>query len=49
MPLNKDVENILDPILATFDDTLTATLDGQLAEVYISGKKEEPLWRLSIR
>ena len=40
MPLNKDVDNILDPILATFDDTLTAMLDGQLAEIYVSGQAE---------
>ncbi len=40
MPLAKDIDNILNPILATFDDTLTATLDGQLAEVYVSGQAE---------
>ena len=40
MPLNKDIENTLDLLLATFDDTLTATLDGQLAEIYVSGQAE---------
>lgn len=40
MPLNKDIENILDPILATFSETLESTLDGQLSEVYISGQAE---------
>jgi len=40
MPLNKDIENALDPLLATFSETLTTTLDGQLAEVYVSGQAE---------
>jgi len=40
MPLNKDVENILDPILATFDRKLEADISGQLAEIYISGQAE---------
>ena len=40
MPLNKDTDNILNPLLASFDDTLITTLDGQLAEVYISGQAE---------
>ena len=40
MPLNKDIENILDPILATFDDILTTEISGQIAETYISGQAE---------
>ena len=44
MPLNKDIENILDPILATFSETLESTLGGQLAEVYISGQAEMVTW-----
>ena len=44
MPLDKDVDNILNPLLGTFDDTLTATLDGQLAEVYVSGQAEMITW-----
>jgi len=44
MPLNKDIENILDPLLATFNETLTTTLDGQLAEVYLSGQAEMITW-----
>ena len=44
MPLNKDIENILDPILATFSETLESTLGGQLAEVYISGQAEMITW-----
>jgi len=37
MPLNKDIENILDPILKTFDDKLTSDIAGQVAEINISG------------
>jgi len=44
MPLNKDVENILDPVLATFSEPLESTLDGQLAETYISGQAEMITW-----
>ncbi len=40
MPLNKDVENILDPILATFSEPLESTIGGQVAETYISGQAE---------
>jgi len=44
MPLSSDTENILNPLLATFDDTLTTTLEGQLAEIYISGQAEMVTW-----
>ena len=44
MPLNKDIEDILDPILATFDDTLQAEMAGQLAEINISGTAEMVTW-----
>lgn len=44
MPLNKDIENILDPILATFSESLESTIGGQLAEVYISGQAEMITW-----
>ncbi len=44
MPLDKDVENILDPILAAFDDTLQAEMAGQLAEINISGTAEMVSW-----
>ena len=40
MPLSSDTDNILDPILATFDDKLEADIGGQLAEVYLSGQAE---------
>ena len=39
-----DTENILDPILRTFNKKLEADLEGQLAEVYISGQTEMITW-----
>jgi len=44
MPLNKDIENILDPILATFSEPLETTIGGQLSETYISGQAEMITW-----
>jgi len=44
MPLNKDIGNILDPILATFDKKFKADISGQLAEIYISGQAEMITW-----
>ena len=44
MPLNKDVDNILNPLLATFDKTLQADVSGQLAEVYLSGQADMITW-----
>jgi len=44
MPLEKDVENILDPILATFDNKLTSDIAGQIAEINISGTAEMVSW-----
>ena len=44
MPLNKDTKNILDPILATFDKQFQADIEGQLAEIYLSGQAEMITW-----
>ncbi len=44
MPLNKDVENILNPILASFDKKIEAEISGQIAETYISGQAEMITW-----
>ncbi len=44
MPLNKDIDNILNPLLGAFDERLTTTLEGQLAEVYVSGQAEMITW-----
>ena len=44
MPLDKDAENIFQLLLATFSDTLTANIDGLLAEIYISGQAEMVTW-----
>ena len=42
--LGSDTGNILDPLLATFDETLQAEVGGQLAETYISGQAEMISW-----
>ena len=44
MPLDKDVENILNPLLAAFDSKLEADIAGQLAEVYLSGQADMITW-----
>ena len=44
MPLSKDVENALDPLLAAFADTLTTQLNGYLVEIYMSGQAEMITW-----
>lgn len=44
MPLSKDIEDTLSPLLATFDDTLEAEVAGQLAEINISGTAEMVTW-----
>ena len=42
--ISSDTRDILDPLLATFDATLTTTVSGQLAETYISGSAEMITW-----
>ena len=42
--LGSDAESILDPILATFDEDLTTMLNGELAEIYLSGQAEMITW-----
>ena len=42
--VGSETDNILNPLLAIFDKTLTAELSGQLAEVYISGRTEMITW-----
>ena len=44
MPLNKDVENILEPILATFNKKLQADIAGHLTTIYVSGQAEMITW-----
>jgi len=40
MPLQGELSEIIDPILTTFNDTLTTTLEGELTEIYLSGQAE---------
>lgn len=42
--LGSETRNILDPLLATFADSLTTMLNGQLVEIYISGQAEMITW-----
>jgi len=44
MPLNKDIKNILDPMLAAFTAKLEVDMAGQLAEIYISAQAEMVTW-----
>ena len=44
MPLESDVNNILNPLLAAFDSKLEADIAGQLTETYISGQAEMITW-----
>lgn len=44
MPLNKDIENILDPVLKMLIASLTAEINGQLVEIYMSGQAEMVTW-----
>jgi len=38
MPLDKDIDNILNPLLSSFSKKLEADISGQAAEIYISGQ-----------
>lgn len=38
--IGSESDNILDPILRTFDDKLVADINGQMVETYISGQAE---------
>ncbi len=42
--LGSETGDILDPILATFDDSLTSSMNGHRAETYISGQAEMITW-----
>lgn len=40
MPLSSEMDNIMAPLLATFDDKLVADISGHTAEIYFSGSAE---------
>ena len=42
--LSSDTRGILDPLLVTFDDSLTVSLNGWMAETYLSGQAEMITW-----
>ncbi len=39
-----ETKGILDPLLATFSSTLTTDMEGELAEIYLSGQAEMITW-----
>jgi len=44
MPLNKDINNALDPLLAAFSDDLDVRLNGFMATAYLKGRAEMITW-----
>jgi len=42
--LGSDTSDMLDPLLAAFDDEIEAELAGQLSEIYVSGQAEMITW-----
>jgi len=44
MPLSSEMDDILAPLLATFNKTLQADISGQVAEIYFSGSAEMVSW-----
>ena len=42
--IGSDTKGMLDPLLGAFDDTLQAEVEGQLAEIYLSGQAEVITW-----
>ncbi len=44
MPLDKDIKNVLDPLLASFSLTLETTIEGNIVETYVSGQAEMITW-----
>lgn len=44
MPLSSETDNILAPLLASFNKKLQADISGQVAEIYFSGSAEMITW-----
>jgi len=40
MPLSKDIDDILNPLLSSFDKQIEAELEGQLSTIYVAGQAE---------
>jgi len=38
--IGSDIDNVLNPLLATFDETIITSVSGELAEIYLSGSAE---------
>ncbi len=44
MPLSKDIDNALNPLLASFDSQLTTMVEGELTTIYVSGDAQMVEW-----
>jgi len=44
MPLDKDIENTLDPLIGTFNKTLITKVEGELTTIYVSGDAQMVEW-----
>jgi len=44
MPLDKDIDNAINPLIKSFDSTLKTTVNGHLVETYVSGSAETISW-----
>ncbi|KKL09411.1 hypothetical protein LCGC14_2566160, partial [marine sediment metagenome] len=44
MPLESDIDALLDPLIATFSGALEATLEGELVSIYVAGDAQMVSW-----
>jgi len=44
MPLSKDIENILDPLIGAFSGSLKTNVQGELTTIYVSGDAQMVEW-----
>lgn len=44
MPLNEDIDNVLKPLLTSFEEVLRAAVEGELVNIYVSGTAEMTKW-----
>lgn len=44
MPIQADIDNVLDPLLAVFNTGLEATIEGELTTIYLSGDVQMIEW-----
>ncbi len=44
MPLQDDIDGIIEPLLATFNQSLQASVEGELVTIYVSGTAQMTKW-----